>query len=127
LRELKFRGQRADSGEWVHGNYVYDGKHYITQPLINSHRLILVDHSTVGQFTGLQDINKVDIYEGDLVRHGYKSNNGEFFDIMSVSFSNNYGGWIVGNYNILTTKNIGKYSVEVVGNIYTKVAQGADI
>ena len=68
--EIKFRGKRVDNGEWVEGYYVgdYDGKHYITQPLKDSHRLIQVNPATVGQGV---EINGKWYFEGDIVRMHY--------------------------------------------------------
>lgn len=78
-REIKFRGKRADTLEWVYGYYGWSmGKHYITtivnesptwgDPggcyIENSHDVI---PETVGQFTGLFDVENNDIYEDDIL------------------------------------------------------------
>ena len=73
MREIKFRGRRKNSTEWVYGaflaiprlcSYIYD-----VQPDGQATRY-LVDEDAVGQFTGLCDCKGQDIYEGDVVAFG---------------------------------------------------------
>lgn len=76
-REIKFRGQRIDTKEWVYGGfYEWNNKTYIVQKDIwdmqnfaNMAYLIEVDPETVGQFIGFLDKGKTEIYTGDVVKH----------------------------------------------------------
>lgn len=68
-RVIKFRGRLKNSNEWKYGSLLTyaDGEcNIITE---TGHRIDTwnVDLETVGQFTGLLDSDKADIYEGDFL------------------------------------------------------------
>ena len=69
-RQIKFRGKRADNGEWVQGYFVEDGFYCIwshnEDDFLTQH---LIDPDSLGQFTGLTDCNGKEIYEGDIVKY----------------------------------------------------------
>ena len=66
MREIKFRGKRIDTGEWVYGFYYEkpSGKSYIYNNQTRLHHK--VDPATVGQYTGLRDKKGEEIYKGDI-------------------------------------------------------------
>lgn len=75
MREILFRGKRADTGEWVEG-YVVRPKHS-NEDVIESYYFNALDElgwvaecvvsaDTVCQYTGLTDVREKRVFEGDI-------------------------------------------------------------
>lgn len=73
IENIKFKAKRLDDNTWVEGYfYVECGNTYIiedrqSESMLNRNEAVLVDPSTVCQFTGLKDCENQDIYEGDIL------------------------------------------------------------
>lgn len=78
MRTIEFRGQSTHNGEWLHGSLVsVEGNLHIVGPddmcedghhiRQESDRPTWVKEETVGQFTGICDMNGIKIFEGDVL------------------------------------------------------------
>ena len=135
MREILFRGKRANNGEWVEGDLLqikYYNKPIIEckimpQAPVSSAYPVLPE--TVGQFTGLTDKNGKKIFEGDIVKCTDTINDFEFNAVVEFGNPNGEYNWgyqlkfISGeesNFDILCwvdMKETGAY-IEIIGNIY---------
>ena len=121
-REIKFRGKSIGTGEWLYGHlFIWGLQPPSNVPCIcvcvpeswkEAYNLYAVAPDTVGQYTGLNDKNGKEIYEGDIV---------EFTNLdlpnMVVRFDN--GSFMLCEDEYSTYEELRmNYAVEVVGNIY---------
>lgn len=148
MREILFRGKRADNGEWIVGHllryedgrariipshtdiFCYENDRSIIQTVAHE-----VDPETLGQFTGLTDKNEngKKIFEGDVIK--FHKHRGEP-DWVGVVKYENCLYIAVGKMPLAYEKRIGKEpyfcpfevqlsgidktTIEIIGNIHDK-------
>ena len=109
MRDILFRGKRADNGEWATSPYPYGTMSSDTM----IHDFIL---DTVGQYTGMIDKNGVKIFEGDIVLK--RTHNGK--KPIPVTFHDGmfHCGWGGGSSTATHAYTLNDKQIEVIGNIY---------
>lgn len=113
MREILFRGKRADNGKWVYGylSIMWGSLHIGTD--FHEDKVI---PETIGQYTGVIDKNGKKIFEGDIVKFSHPAFKKS--KIGFIDWEENEVGFvfrIIDDYTYFAY--LGDF-YEVIGNIY---------
>lgn len=67
MREIKFRGREWNGDDFVYGSLLVEDHNFVAIMPKDSVATIQVDPGTVGQFIGVLDSEKTEIFEGDII------------------------------------------------------------
>lgn len=122
MREILFRGERIDNGNWVEGMlfYYYDSFYEEYRLRIQNPKTKVnfeIDPKTICQYTGLVDRHNKKIFDGDIVRETitsyYQPVGKIYYDAENCQWRIEYVN------NIVSFSSIGSgRSYELLGNIY---------
>lgn len=131
MRDVCFRGQQNDTGEWRYGSFAQvDGDAFIISPCSKMNEeygmtvpdCVQVRRETVGEFTGLVDQNGKQVFEGDYCRltrtavlaYGIITfQNGCFWFVETAMYEEGRQNWVR-----LCDLNVNRFKIEVKGNIH---------
>lgn len=115
MREILFRGKMEDGGEWMYGDLVAGKFICVCDETIDENpRIGFIDvvNKTIGQYTGIDDVNGTKIFEGDIVHGNVDWSSCGMFeeDVVEIQFAETVGGYQWLCFDLDT--------IEVVGNIH---------
>lgn len=117
MREIKFRAKEIGSeGKWRVGDLHITA----TKPHIHSlSNKYLIKIETIGQFTGLCDINNKEIYEGDIIKSSHGTIHYIVYDNNLACFKAVVARYNpLGEYSTLSKGWVVQFNKEVIGNIH---------
>lgn len=119
MREIIFRGKQKGGHYWLHGDLRQwsEKRKGICDYEIRS--TIEVDPDSIGQYTGMTDIDGKKIFEGDMLQFSYTGKNRGVEGKAVVIFENGkFGvkwGW---HKDFVCLDGFANTTLEVIGNIY---------
>lgn len=132
MRQIKFRAKTATTQRWAYGHYAFvQGYHVIYE---DGEPFVIV-RSTLCQYIGLTDKNRLEIYEGDIVKLDiWQGQEDNYIDLVTHDVVTGrpskhikkigelkkdiFGGLYIKDFYLLNLEIADKYEFEVIGTIY---------
>ena len=113
-RIIKFRGLAVSSGEMVYGCLIKKRYNALADWMIEDENGLGSDVVTesIGQFTGLLDVDGVELYEGDIVAYTLKDDSKKRVVVATIEWYKH--AWRLNKIWLLTEIS----SIKVIGNIH---------
>lgn len=124
MRTIKFRAFKVGTKEFVYGLLsTYKFGHFNIEGF-------QVETETIGQFTGLYDIDGKEIYDGDIVEFGKEDT--KYYNLPNVShvliYSEKFSGFFIRSLDTdkeerdflrdISSNIVKRYKIKVIGNIH---------
>lgn len=126
MRNFKFRGKMKVRDKWIYGDIAHvQGEPCIQTDVSDENKHTIgwnVIPESIGQFTGIVDRNRIEIYEGDIIQTYDSAGNQILHEVYYLESEARFATKLIGYKNLnegsLTQKWINELDFEVIGNIF---------